>query len=84
MASSEILPIGESKGEEDAVHSEYLKQNTSHQVDIGQKPKRKHFFSQLDPAIAEAVHRDAEVIEYSAEEEVCLAMIVVILSRLFY
>ena len=46
------------------------KDGTLHQSELGPKPKRKHFFSPLDPAYADAVHRDAESVEYSAEEEV--------------
>ena len=46
----------------------------SHQAKLGLRLKRKHFFSQVDPASADAVHRDAEVVEYSTED-VCLAII---------
>lgn len=40
-----------------------------HQSGLG-PPQRKHFFSPLDPAWAEAVHRDAETVQYTPEEEV--------------
>ena len=36
----------------------------------GEKAIRKHFFSPLDPAFAEAVHKDAEGVQYTEEEEV--------------
>ncbi|KAF8902600.1 MFS general substrate transporter [Gymnopilus junonius] len=45
------------------------KDGTFHQSELGPKPKRKYFFSPLDPAYADAVHRDAESVEYTAEEE---------------
>ncbi|KAF8800650.1 MFS general substrate transporter [Phlegmacium glaucopus] len=68
MASDEMLSQDASKEPEDAdcLH----KEGTLHQANLGlAKPKRKHFFSQLDPASADAVHRDAETIEYSIEEK---------------
>jgi hypothetical protein len=46
-------------------------EGTFHQNQMGPKPKRKHFFSSLDPSYADAVHRDAASVEYSEEEEVC-------------
>ncbi|KAF5348886.1 hypothetical protein D9756_009799 [Leucocoprinus leucothites] len=45
------------------------KDGTLHQNAIGSKVKRKHFFSPLDPAWAEAVHKDAETVQYTPEEE---------------
>lgn len=46
-------------------------EGTYHQSQMSvSKPKRKHFFSPLDPSYADAVHRDAATVEYSAEEEV--------------
>ncbi|KAF8892997.1 MFS general substrate transporter [Infundibulicybe gibba] len=44
-------------------------QGTAHQEKLGPKPKRKHFFSSLDPAYADAVNRDAAAVEYTEEEE---------------
>lgn len=43
---------------------------TTHQSQLGPKPKRKHFFSPLDPMYADAVNRDGENVEYTPEEEV--------------
>lgn len=45
-------------------------EGTLHQKELGPKAQRKHFFSPLDPAWAEAVHRDAELVQYTPEEEV--------------
>lgn len=45
-------------------------EGTSYQEALGPKAHRKHFFSPLDPAWAEAVHRDAETVQYTPEEEV--------------
>ncbi|PPQ75407.1 hypothetical protein CVT24_012969 [Panaeolus cyanescens] len=44
-------------------------EGTRNQAALGPKPQRKHFFSPLDPAYADAVHRDAETVEYSPDEE---------------
>ncbi|KAF8958103.1 MFS general substrate transporter [Flammula alnicola] len=50
--------------------SEHInKEGTAYQSELGPKPKRKHFFSSLDPAYADAVHRDAEDVEFTAEDE---------------
>ena len=51
------------------------KEGTSHQLELGPKAKRKHFFAPLDPAYADAVNKDAEFIEFTADEEVCLFVI---------
>ncbi|KAJ7859580.1 MFS general substrate transporter [Mycena leptocephala] len=40
-----------------------------HQSQLGPKPSRKHFFSPLDPAYADAVNRDAETVEFTEAEE---------------
>ncbi|KAF8956872.1 MFS general substrate transporter [Flammula alnicola] len=45
------------------------KEGTAYQSELGPKPKRKHFFLSLDPAYADAVRRDAEDVEFTAEEE---------------
>lgn len=45
-------------------------EGTANQALQGPKPKRKHFFSPLDHTYADAVHRDAETVKYTAEEEV--------------
>ncbi|KAF8153184.1 MFS general substrate transporter [Crassisporium funariophilum] len=45
------------------------KEGTLFQSQLGPKPHRKHFFSPLDPTYADAVHRDAETVEYTIEEE---------------
>ncbi len=46
------------------------REGTAYQALQGPKPNRKHFFSPLDQAYADAVHRDAETVVYTAEEEV--------------
>jgi len=43
---------------------------TLHQNAIGHEARRRFFFSPLDPVLAEAVHKDAEVVQYTPEEEV--------------
>lgn len=45
-------------------------QGTMHQEASGARAKRKHFFSPLNPDYAEAVHLDAESVEYTIDEEV--------------
>lgn len=45
-------------------------EGTSYQEALGTKAQRKHFFSPLDSSRAEAVHRDAETVQYTPEEEV--------------
>lgn len=46
------------------------KEGTLYQSELGPKAHRKHFFSPLDPAHSDAVHRDAESVEYTEDEEV--------------
>jgi len=46
------------------------KEGTSHQSELGPKAKRKHFFAPLDPAHADAVNKDAELVEFTEDEEV--------------
>lgn len=45
-------------------------EGTFHQSQLGPKAKR-HFFSPLDLSYADAVHKDAETVNYSEDEEVC-------------
>lgn len=45
-------------------------EGTARQNELGPKLKRAHFFSPLDPAVAEAVNKDAETVEYTPEEDV--------------
>ncbi|KAJ6481767.1 MFS general substrate transporter [Mycena sanguinolenta] len=45
------------------------KEGEYHQGQLGPKPSRKHFFSPLDPAYADAVNRDAETVEFTDAEE---------------
>ncbi|KAH9474769.1 hypothetical protein JR316_0013234 [Psilocybe cubensis] len=45
------------------------REGTLHQSELGPKAHRKHFFSPLDPAYAEAVNLDAESVEFSEDEE---------------
>jgi len=40
------------------------------QVQLGNRPARKHFFSPLDRIVAEAVKADADRVTYTEEEEV--------------
>ncbi|KAF9564096.1 MFS general substrate transporter [Agrocybe pediades] len=55
--------------EEKSTSEHSNKEGTLHQSELGPKAHRKHFFSPLDPAYADAVHRDAESVEYTADEE---------------
>ncbi|KAJ3868982.1 MFS general substrate transporter [Lentinula novae-zelandiae] len=41
----------------------------THQGKLGARPKRRHFFSALDPNYAEAVNLDAENVVYTFEED---------------
>jgi len=43
---------------------------TLHQNAIGHKARKRSLFSPLDPVSAEAVHKDAETVQYTPEEEV--------------
>ncbi|KAF9530602.1 MFS general substrate transporter [Crepidotus variabilis] len=45
------------------------REGTSHQAAMGPKPKRKHFFSPLDEAYADAVNKDAECVEFTELED---------------
>ncbi|KXN84014.1 hypothetical protein AN958_00573 [Leucoagaricus sp. SymC.cos] len=54
---------------------------TLHQNVLAGEMKRRHFFSPLDPAWAEAVHKDAENVQYSPEEEVRLGTLLRLCSR---
>ncbi|KAG5350387.1 hypothetical protein C0989_011253 [Termitomyces sp. Mn162] len=47
-------------------------EGTFYQAQLRLKPTRNHFFAPVDLVHAEAVHRDAETVEYSDEEEVSL------------
>ncbi|KAK7042317.1 MFS general substrate transporter [Favolaschia claudopus] len=53
----------------DASGSQVNKTGDHHQSQLGPKAERKHFFSPLDPAYADAVNRDAETVEYTEAEE---------------
>ncbi|KAH0578448.1 hypothetical protein H2248_003594 [Termitomyces sp. 'cryptogamus'] len=44
-------------------------EGTFYQAQLRLKPTRNHFFAPVDLVHAEAVHRDAETVEYSDEEE---------------
>ncbi|KAJ6454545.1 MFS general substrate transporter [Mycena vitilis] len=46
-----------------------INQGEYHQGQLGPKAARKHFFSPLDPAYADAVNLDAETVEYTEAEE---------------
>lgn len=48
---------------------------TAHQAQLGLKPRRTGFFSPPDSLYAAAVHQDAQAVEYSAQEEVCVCPI---------
>lgn len=67
-------------------------EGTEHQAALGPQPQRKHFFSALNSAYAEAVNLDAEKVEYKPEEEVnilsqhslCLTNILNLIYRELY
>ncbi|KAF8065095.1 MFS general substrate transporter [Lyophyllum atratum] len=64
QSSSGNSDVEETKGEvEGAVDGTY------NQAQLGFKAKRKHFFAPIDAGYADAVHRDAETVEYTEEEE---------------
>lgn len=50
--------------------SQVNREGDYHQSQMGPKPTRKHFFSPLDSGYADAVHRDAETVEFTEAEEV--------------
>ncbi|KAJ3561686.1 hypothetical protein NP233_g10043 [Leucocoprinus birnbaumii] len=64
-APSTSLPTSDEA--QSAEHQKEL--GTLHQSAVGIRAQRKHFFSPLDPALAEAVHKDAEHVRYTPEEE---------------
>ncbi|KAJ7291058.1 MFS general substrate transporter [Mycena rebaudengoi] len=49
--------------------SQVNREGDYHQSQMGPKPTRKHFFSPLDSGYADAVHRDAETVEFTEAEE---------------
>jgi hypothetical protein len=49
-------------------------EGTFHQSQLGPKAKRKHFFSPLDQAYSDAVHKDAETVVFTEKEEVNQSM----------
>lgn len=55
---------------EGASDEQVSSEGTFFQEQVGRKPKRKHFFSPLDSALAEAVHKDAGQVDYTDAEEV--------------
>lgn len=44
-------------------------EGTFHQAALGERVKRRHFFSALDREVADAVHKDAETVEFTEAEE---------------
>ncbi|EPT00545.1 hypothetical protein FOMPIDRAFT_1036697 [Fomitopsis schrenkii] len=44
-------------------------EGTLHQAALGPRVKQRHFFSALDREVADAVHKDAETVEFTEEEE---------------
>lgn len=55
---------------EENVQVKSSNEGTYHQLALGGQAKRQHVFSPLDSGFAEAVHKDAEAVEYTPEEEV--------------
>lgn len=63
-------PVQEQKLDlEEGTAEQFNNDGTFYQSQLGQRAKRKHFFSPLDPTFAEAVHKDAETVNFTAEEE---------------
>jgi hypothetical protein len=58
------------KTDVDAMPHKPNEAGTFHQQELTSQAKRKHFFSPLDSAHAEAVHRDAEDVVFTDEEDV--------------
>ena len=46
-------------------------EGTYHQSQLSQDPIKKGFFTNPDAALAEAVNKDADVVEFTLAEEVC-------------
>ncbi|KAF9489510.1 MFS general substrate transporter [Pleurotus eryngii] len=57
------------KAVEKGFGNESNEDGTFHQLQLGPKAKRKHFFSSLDPAYADAVHRDAQSVQFTELDE---------------
>lgn len=73
-AGATILPSRQSSDDDVEKSSSEVPntEGTFYQNQMGPKPKRKHFFSSLDPSYAAAVHRDAASVEYTEDEEVLI------------
>ncbi|KAJ3998253.1 MFS general substrate transporter [Lentinula boryana] len=69
LQHTELDVVDVEKGTSSSVPSDAEREGTAHQNELGPKLKRAHFFSPLDPAVAEAVNLDAETVEYTPEEE---------------
>lgn len=59
-------------GDNGQSNQERNEEGTYHQAQMSFKPSRKHFFSPLDSSYADAVHRDAETVQFTPQEEVIL------------
>lgn len=61
--------VAEAKDTEDCRVEEANADGTHYQSQLGEKLRRRNFFSPLDTTVADAVHKDAEFVEYTEEEE---------------
>ncbi|CDO68592.1 hypothetical protein BN946_scf184996.g23 [Trametes cinnabarina] len=60
---------GEKEEAGPVVKDSAIVEGTFHQAKVAGKVRRKHFFSPPDAALAEAVNKDADNVEYTEEEE---------------
>lgn len=63
-------PVSSDDIEDSASKGSSNREGTTYQAQLAVRAHRAHFFSPLDPAYSEAVHRDAESVEFTADEEV--------------
>lgn len=67
--SSPSPPVNVQKDVEECRVEDPNTQGTLYQLKLGGKAQKRHFFSPLEQDVADAVHKDAETVVYSQEEE---------------
>ncbi|EED84141.1 predicted protein [Postia placenta Mad-698-R] len=70
--SSPSPPVNVQKDVEECRVEDLNTQGTLYQLKLGGKAQKRHFFSPLEQDVADAVHKDAETVVYSQEEEVSM------------
>ena len=69
---SASMRVEDDKGEEGPVlRDSPFSEGTYHQSQLSQDGIKKGFFTRPDAALAEAVNKDADVVEFTLAEEVC-------------